>query len=143
MLPFAGAAGRPGWPCDIRYFVHPPGADSFRSCGKNRKKGTSKGRAFTKPPFPLKSYPPKPGLPLWPHGSRARARPLAVPRRAAGGNKLRCRGRVFGMTDFHLFRERYKVLNVACQLRSTNFSRKSSGVLKYRRAKKVPVILDY
>jgi len=31
----------------------PPGADSFRSCGKNRKKGTPKGRAFYKAALPF------------------------------------------------------------------------------------------
>ena len=50
---FTGAASRPGWSGDIRYLVHPPGADSFRSCGKNRKKGTSKERAFHKAALPF------------------------------------------------------------------------------------------
>jgi hypothetical protein len=31
----------------------PPGADSFRSCGKSRKKGTPKGRAFYKAALPF------------------------------------------------------------------------------------------
>ncbi len=31
----------------------PPGADSFRSCGKNRKKGTPKGRALHKAALPF------------------------------------------------------------------------------------------
>ena len=50
---FSGAAGRPGWPGGVCFLVYPPGADSFRSCGKNRKKGTSKGRAFHKAALPF------------------------------------------------------------------------------------------
>jgi len=50
---FTGAAGRPGWPGGVCFLVYPPGADSFRSCGKNRKKGTSKGRAFHKAALPF------------------------------------------------------------------------------------------
>jgi hypothetical protein len=43
----AGAAGRPGYPpAGFGGLSIPPGADSFRSCGKNRKKGTPKGRAL-------------------------------------------------------------------------------------------------
>jgi len=56
---------------------------SVRAERIGRKARQRKG-LFIKPPFPLKSHPPKPGRPRWSYGSRARARPLAVPRRAVG-----------------------------------------------------------
>jgi hypothetical protein len=71
----------------------PPGADSFRSCGKNRKKGTPKGRAFYKAALPF-------GIPsseIWIDARlthyRARSRPPAVPRNRTGSGMSVC---VFG-----------------------------------------------
>ena len=37
----------------LRWGLRPPGASSFRSCGKKRKKGTPKGRAFYKAALPF------------------------------------------------------------------------------------------
>jgi hypothetical protein len=45
-------AARDG-PAVIGSLSGPPGADSFRSCGKNRKKGTPKGRALHKAALPF------------------------------------------------------------------------------------------
>jgi hypothetical protein len=42
-----------GSPAEFGGLSSPPGADSFRSCGKNRKKGTPKGRAFYKAALPF------------------------------------------------------------------------------------------
>jgi hypothetical protein len=68
----------------------PPGADSFRSCGKNRKKGTPKGRAFYKAALPFGIPSSEIGRPRAPYDYRARSRPPAVPRNRTGSGMSVC-----------------------------------------------------
>ena len=65
----------------------PPGASSFRSCGKKRKKGTPKGRAFYKAALPFGILSSEDCFPAAPYGCCARCLALLGPRnRGAAGN---------------------------------------------------------
>ena len=78
--------------------LRPPGASSFRSCGKKRKKGTPKGRAFYKAAFPFGIPSSEDCLPAAPYAavriaSLRSARAIAVRRKMSGKGlhlKLAC-----------------------------------------------------
>ena len=71
----------------LRWGLRPPGASSFRSCGKKRKKGTPKGRAFYKAALPFGILSSEVCFLAASNGCRARCLALLGPRnRGAAGN---------------------------------------------------------